>query len=536
MAYYTLLLVDDEEEVLRVIVKKINWKKIGFHIIGTANNGAQAFELVEKYQPDVIMTDIKMPYMNGLELFQQVKNDYPATKLLIFSGFDEFEFVKEALRLEVGDYILKPASSIELTEVFTQLKRKLDKEADENRNIKILQRYYQESLPLMQVNFYATLLEGRIKRADLPRFLKNYQIPLTGPFYCCLVLHTSLSQLDEDVNPLLLSTAVQKQAKEFFTHKWRGILFSYLGETVILVQLSSEEELTKLTDECDRFCRYMLRKLHAVVTIGMGQVCSFILELANSYSSGRMAVSYRAIYGASRVINIKEVAPQEMTNFTLSNPNDLSDLLKKIHVGPKIAVENSVVNYLDHLNKTVTSFSQHTVAISELIGTLYRFSVNNNLTANVLTSNVKELYIRLPEMAPSSLKTWLIETAGLLYEELKEARTHTTKSLILKAQEYVRIHYSDESFSLKEVCQFLGLSHSYFSSMFKRETGKSFISYLTDYRLDRALRLLLETDEKSYLIGQKVGYSDPNYFSYVFKRRFGLSPLHYRTGNVERVE
>ncbi|KAF1293555.1 response regulator transcription factor [Candidatus Enterococcus leclercqii] len=535
MSNYTLLLVDDEEDVLRVITKKVAWEALGFRVIGTANNGVQALDIVEKEQPDVIMTDIKMPYMNGLELFQQVKADYPATKLLIFSGFDEFEYVKEALRLEVGDYILKPASSVELTEAFTQLKIKLDKEAAESRNIETLQQYYQESLPLMQVNFYATLLEGRVKEADLPRFLTSYQIPLKGPLYCCLVLHTSLSRLTTEMNPLLLTAAVQKQATDFFDDKWQGVYFSYLGETVMLAQLADEKAIPELTDECDRFCRYVLRKLNAVVTIGMGQVCTTILDLGNSYSSGRMAVSYRSIYGASRVLNINEVAPQEMQNVTLSNEGELGELLKKIHVGPKAAVEQAASVYLEHLNETTMSFSQHTVVISELIGALYRFSVNNNLTAEALTDNIKELYTRLPEMEPVSLRNWLLETTGMLYEQLKTARSHTTKSLVLKAQEYVRSHYNDETLSLDDICHFLGVSNSYFSSMFKKETGTTFIGYLTDYRLDHASRMLLETAEKSYIIGQKVGYTDPNYFSYVFKRRFGLSPLNYRTGNVERV-
>ena len=189
MEKYRLLLVDDEEDILRVIIKKLNWAELGFEVIGTANNGLKALELAEMFQPDVIMTDIKMPYMDGLELISQVKTEYPATKILIFTGFDEFDYVKEALRLEVGDYILKPASSVELTQVFTQLKEKLDKEFNENQNIEILQHYYEESLPLMQNNFYATLIEGRIKETEVERYLTNYQISLQGPLYCCLVLH-----------------------------------------------------------------------------------------------------------------------------------------------------------------------------------------------------------------------------------------------------------------------------------------------------------------------------------------------------------
>lgn len=530
---YRLLLVDDEEDILQVIIKKLNWAELGFEVIGTANNGLKALELAENCQPDVIMTDIKMPYMDGLELISQVKTEYPATKILIFTGFDEFDYVKEALRLEVGDYILKPASSVELAQVFTQLKEKLDKEFNENQNIEILQHYYQESLPLMQNNFYATLIEGRIKEEEIDRYLLNYQIPLQGPLYCCLVLHTSLSQVSEDMNSLLLVTAVQKQAEEFFNEKWQAVYFSYLGETVMLVQLENESELTRLTDECGRFCKYVLRKIKAVVTIGVGQVCQRILDLDNSYTSARMAVSYRGIYGAAQVINIQEVAPQEMERFTISNDLALAELLKKIHVGPQTAIEQTAKTYLDQLFEDTKNLGQYTVMISELIGTLYRFAVNNNACIEPLTGSIKELYQIVPELEPAALQTWLLDICFLLHEKMRTARSHTTKSLVLKAQDYVHHNYGDDKLSLAAVCQELGVSNTYFSSMFKKEAGMSFITYLTDYRLDKASRLLLETDEKSYLIGQKVGYSDPNYFSYVFKRRFGLSPVKYRTGNGE---
>ena len=147
MDRYTVLLVDDEEEVIQVIRKKIDWESLGFSVIGYANNGVKAFEMVEEFQPDVVMTDVKMPYMDGLELSDRIKTEYPATKILLFTGFDEFEYAREAVHLEVEEYILKPVNSQELSKVFTQLKNKLDQEISEKRNVETLQKYYLESLP-----------------------------------------------------------------------------------------------------------------------------------------------------------------------------------------------------------------------------------------------------------------------------------------------------------------------------------------------------------------------------------------------------
>ena len=183
MDTYTVLLVDDEEEVIQVIMKKINWEGVGFSVIGHAGNGVKALELVEEYQPDVVMTDIKMPYMDGLELSTRIKAEFPETKILFFTGFDEFEYAREAVHLEVEEYILKPVNSMELVNVFTQLKLKLDQEISEKRNVEILEKYYMESLPLLQRNFYTTLLEGRISEKELSGYLSDYRISFSGPCF-----------------------------------------------------------------------------------------------------------------------------------------------------------------------------------------------------------------------------------------------------------------------------------------------------------------------------------------------------------------
>ncbi len=181
MNKYTVLLADDEEEVIQIIIKKIDWDGLGFSVIGYANNGVKALEMIEEFQPDVVMTDIRMPYMDGIELAGHIKADFPATRVLFFTGFDEFEYAKEAVHLEVEEYVLKPVNSTELSGVFSQLKVKLDKEISEKRNVEVLQKYYMESLPLLQAEFYASLIEGRIEECELQKYLEQYRNrPMSG--------------------------------------------------------------------------------------------------------------------------------------------------------------------------------------------------------------------------------------------------------------------------------------------------------------------------------------------------------------------
>ena len=536
MDTYTVLLVDDEEEVIQVIMKKINWEGLGFSVIGYASNGVKALEMVEELQPDVVMTDIKMPYMDGLELSNRIKSGLPATKILVFTGFDEFEYAKEAVHLEVEEYILKPVNSVELTNVFTQLKIKLDQEISEKRSVEVLQQYYMDSLPLLQANFYSTLIEGRIREDELEKYLTDYQITFTGPYYCCLVIHTSATQVPKDMNPLLIATSVQKQAEERLLEKWRAKSFTYLGNAVMLAQLKGENEVPELTDECDRFCRYARRIIGAVVTVGIGQICDNILELSQSYSSAREAVSYRGLYGTSRAINIKEIAPREMGETGFVNDGDMSRLFKKIRMGSPEEIVEAVNTYMERMALSVKTLPQHHIAIMELISAMYRFAVNNDISEKEFTSDMQDLYSSLPNMDPDTLKKWLTDISFSFHDKLTSARSRSRKSFVLRAEEYVRGNYADEELSLDNICETLGVSNSYFSTIFKRETGKSFIGYLTDYRMDCASRLLMETNEKSYIIAKKVGYTDPNYFSYVFKRRFGVSPSKYRAEHAESEE
>ena len=270
-----------------------------------------------------------------------------------------------------------------------------------------------------------------------------------------------------------------------------------------------------------------------MVTVGIGQVCRNIMDLPQSYSGAREAVSYRVIYGASRAINMKEIAPQEMSTTDFASDAELSELFKMIRLKSADDVVRAVNQYLDHISFPAKSLQQHHIDIMELVSALYRFSANNDIAPEDFSGDMRTLYGSLLDLGPDALRKWLVDLSLSFREKLISARSRSTKSIVSRAMEYIRSNYSDEELSLDNICEVLGVSNSYFSTIFKKETGNSFIGCLTDYRMDRASRLLIETNEKSYIIAKSVGYTDPNYFSYVFKRRFGVSPSKYRTEHTE---
>ena len=534
MLTYKVLLVDDEEEVMNVIEHKIDWESLGFEVIGKAQNGVKALEVAEKTQPDVVITDIKMPYMDGLELARRLKEDNPSVRIMILTGFDEFEYAKEAVHLEVEEYVLKPVNSNELSDCMMRLKQNLDKERDEKLNVQKLQQYYMESLELLQTNFFCSLIEGRVQDGEVDKYMDAYQITVNGPYYCSVVFHVSESRVPEGMAPLLLTMSLQREASEKFKDRWKCKAFTYLSNVVMLVELPSEESISQLTDDCDWFCRWADRFLGAVVTAGIGKACNDFHGINLSYEGAREAISYRVIYGTGRSINIGDIAPKGQELSMQLEDIQMNDLFKAIHLGVREDIERAVVTMIKQLREMAKTVNQYNFATMEIVGHLYRFCGNNYLQFENHIGDIKNPYEAVPQMDDQTLTNWIIHVALSISEELKNARTTSLRYLITEAKNMVRDNYADPDLSLDMVCSKVGVSNSYFSSVFKKEVGQSFITYLTDYRMERALHLILETSEKSYEIAEHVGYVDANYFSYVFKRKFGMSPSKYRLEHTRK--
>lgn len=230
-----------------------------------------------------------------------------------------------------------------------------------------------------------------------------------------------------------------------------------------------------------------------------------------------------------RAINLKEIVPQRKIQRDAGEKTELSNVFKKICLGENEDIANAIEVYMQHKFLDLKSLEKYHVAVMELIGELYHFMVNNEMDTTKIPGGIGSLYNELCNLEPQVLQKWLLKFCCMLHDDMADARYHSKKSLIGRAKEYVHDNYQQEDLGLDDICKELGVSNSYFSSMFKKETGNSFVGYLTEYRMDKAARMLVETAEKSYMIAKSVGYSDPNYFSYVFKRQFGVSPSKYRT-------
>lgn len=534
MEEYRVLLVDDEEEIRSGISRKIDWSSLGFALVGEAGNGEEALELCDQLRPDVVLTDIKMPFMDGLELCRHLRQSLPGAKLVVFSGFDDFEYARQAVSMGVSEYILKPINAQELSEVLTRLREQLHAQQLERRDMETLRRRYEESLPTLRELFYTRLLSGQISPDQIQERSARYDISLPPGLWTAALIHADLPEhaADAERDELLL-LSVQAFLEEHFHLEGCTFLSVLYGDLpVLLVRLSSPDQLYPLLEELERLSLLSQSYLGIPLTAGVGLPCEGPEELHHSVEGARSALDYRVLKGSGRVIFIGDIEPQASVSLSFEE-EDQRALSTAVKLGTPQQVEQVVGEMMDRLRQAGSSLSQCHLFLLELVAFLLRLARSGGVAAEEVFGPHLSSTISLDHFSGlEELGRWLRERCLKLQELLGRQRTDSAWRLVEQAKDFINRHYADSELSVDIVCSHLHLSPTYFSTLFKREVGMPFTAYVTEIRMDEAARLLRDTDEKTYLIAERTGYTDPNYFSYVFKRRFGLSPSKYRSGSA----
>ena len=252
MNLYKIMLVDDEEEVRKNIIRKINWEDAGFEVIGDAENGKDALEKIEQNEPDVVLTDIRMPYMDGLSMAEVIRQTYPSIKIVIFSGFDEFEYAKKAIKLNVIEYILKPVNVEELTAILKKIKKNLDEEIEQKRNVTLLRESYIKNLPTIREHFLNDLIHGGMDQETISEKLKEYDIDIDhAEKWVTAVIHLEPEgKVDKAVSlhqeRELIPISVQKLIEEKLEGQYRFTMFHSAFETVLIAAVDRQNTKTGL--------------------------------------------------------------------------------------------------------------------------------------------------------------------------------------------------------------------------------------------------------------------------------------------------
>jgi two-component system, response regulator YesN len=526
MGLYKLMIVDDEEEIRLGVIKKINWEEHGFIVVGDAENGQEALEMAEKLHPDVIMTDIKMPFMDGLELGKKVTEIMPSTKIIIFSGSDDLDYAHEAIKINVVEYVLKPINSMELIEVLKRLKEKLDKEYNEKRNMETLQKHYIESIPVIREQFLIGALEGRITNEEWKENEKQLGLDFRNQYLCVALIN--IDGLPKEQDSSLVSISIKNIVDETMQNYCKFISFPYLDKIVTLLSLDEKVNIMKIIKMLNEVCKIFECVFGSTVSIGIGRIYNNINEIRFSYRTAQSALGYRLILGNGKTIYIDDVEPDNSIQLQFDEQDEIK-FLNAIKLSSQDEIKEIVESIFKKVEEHFISLDKYRVYIMEIMTALLKLTQAYNIDIRDIFGEDFNCYSYLDKLdSIKEIKEWFIEKAIKLNEFIKKERVNSSKLLVEKAKDYIKNNYSDYEISVEKLCSKLHVSPTYFSTIFKKETNMSFVNYLTDIRLEEAIKLLNTTDDKTYIIASKVGYQEANYFSYVFKKKFGISPSRYR--------
>lgn len=533
MKLYTVILVDDEPEIREGIIQKVDWNKYGFEIIGSAENGRDALELAEQKQPDVVMTDIMMPFMDGLELGEEIVRKMPSVKLIFFSGADDFEYVQRALHLKAVEYVLKPIDAFEFSETLIKLKAILDKEYEEKRNVETLRQHYIDSIPVLREQFLTSLLDGRIDKEQLEKKCGIGQIDLDAIGYTVGLLWIEPNQeeiiknLFKNHDEALVPTTL-KQMADSILPTYGKVVSCYYGDMVgVVANFYEEGDIYRFIEGMNQVCNSMQRVYGLTATAGIGTVCQSPMALRYAKKGAQTALSYRISLGGGQAIFLGDVEP-EKTTFLQFQGHDEAELVAAIKLGNEEDIRSQVDYIIDYLKKNMLTTDQLNVYIIEVKLSFLKLLQYYDRKPDQLFESL-DVFQTTDQMASlEEFRNWMLCKSLKMSSLIKESRVHNQSAITVRAKTYVNENYWNDKLSVELLSQILHVSPSYFSSLFKKETGIPFITYLTNVRMEKAVELLDTTDDKSYIIAEKIGYPEANYFSYVFKKHYGISPQRYR--------
>ncbi|WP_338553530.1 response regulator [Paenibacillus sp. KS-LC4] len=541
---YKVLLVDDEEETRSGLLEEIAWARHGFEIVDTAANGREAMELIERLEPDIVVTDISMPYMNGLELAEWTRKTYPLTRIVIFSGYDEFEYAQQAIGLQVDEYILKPFSAQQLLEVMDKVKERLDDEREKRENMQLLEEHYRTSLPVVKELFLSSLLSRKLPLRHIEEKAAKYELDLAGEAYIVSVLHTPIlealpgiplrtaeSSLAASSDLDLKLFALRNVAEEVWGRLGLGKVFLHQDQVALLAVGrggDAPELMERTLGGLAEMLQNIRKYLRFPVTIGVSSTLPDVAQLKQGYGEAQQALDYHNLVGSNRIICIDDVETRYVEELQFDELKEQA-LVRCLRVGTHEELEQMVAALFDEIEGVHAAYREYQLYMLEMMTAIMKLVKEAGLNLYEVMGYELQIYAELEQLSGlEETRAWYMSLCEKIRHHIASRRQSSYKQLVEEAVRYTKANFHDSELSIARLCSHLHISAGYFSSLFKKEVKLTFGGYLLQLRMEAAKELLRATELKTFEIAEKVGFSDPNYFSLCFKKNVGVSAKDYR--------
>lgn len=528
-----VFLVEDEYIIREGIRKKINWSANGYEFCGEAADGEMALPLIQKCKPDILITDIRMPFMDGIELSRIVKKELPDTEIIVLSGFGEFEYAKECISIGVADYLLKPISGDVLLQKVGETAQKIEEKQRERQIARKYAGEMEENQYRSRLDLFQNLVTGDVAPAQLLEMAAQQELNLAAGCYCVMLFRTWVPQHKPGEYSQRLMEADHEIEK--ILQKEHMILFDRnLEGKAVLFKADSETEMQELTTQFSEKMKIILDGIRDMrYFAGIGKMVSRISSIPDSFESAGHIFAHRYFVNENSIMSSLDLpadSTQSGENFDMNRVDprqfDRTRVLEFLKQGSREEVKYFTEEFFAGID---SESANSTILKQYLCMDIYFCAVQ---FVEELSASREEL--TAPDMLFTSgnafdeVKKYILQTIEKTLEIRDRMSVNRYDSIVTEVTRYIAEHFQDPDLSLNTLAAHVNFSPNHLSAVFSQQTGRTFIRYLTDYRLNRAKEMLRCTSYRSSEICSSVGYKDPHYFSYLFKKTFGVTPTQYR--------
>lgn len=538
-----VFLVEDEMVIRRGIKNSIDWEKEGYIFCGEASDGELAYPMIIKEKPDILITDIRMPFMDGLELCKLVKKELPNIKILILSGYDEFDYAKEAIRLGVIEYLLKPISSGKLLEALNGVSESIRREKEDKDLVRKYMEEMRENTEHEKQKFFEQMIAGNLSMADALETGKKYEMNLSAGMYNLLLFRFTLGEENRKSGELLgeAEYAIEKLTErlEYVFEFQRGV-----EGWAFLLMADNEEQMSERVKELSKDLEEIMKNYSTIAYFGgIGQPVARLRELEESFREAERALAARFTMELNRIISVEDIRMAQnvdtLDDIEITSFGEIEKtrtmLEKFLNNGAEDEIDEFVDVYINELpEENLKSVLMRQYIIMDAYIVMMSFCEKIEGIEGEMQAQSEELKnsmktIQTLEEIKNYIRILLKKIIGV--RDTISGRRYS--DIIEIAKDQIRKTYMSDEISLNTIAAEVGMSPSYFSSIFSKEMGKTFVEYLTEIRMDRAKELLMCSSMKTSEIGYEVGYKDPHYFSYIFKKTQNCTPKEFRARGKE---
>ncbi|MBZ4645969.1 MAG: two-component system, response regulator YesN [Petroclostridium sp.] len=529
---HKIMIVDDESLVRIGIKSCINWEENGFEVVGEASNGGEAVELFEKLKPDIILTDIKMPLLNGIEMIKRIKCINPNTKIIVLSCLNEYDYVREAMKYGAVDYLFKPTMTPEdILNVLKEIKEKIVLERNKNKEIKKLEEQANQSLSLLRERYLNNLLNSGIKdlqniKNDFDRLDINFD---PEHFILLLIEFDDYEKIKEkytynDIQMLYLSciNAVNDIMKQYNN----GVCFMHETRKIVVLfnvnHYSQKCENQKVIEVNKKIQIAINNYLGISVTIGVSNVSNSINNISIAFEQALQALNQKFVLGKGKIIKFKDIAcnSKNLKEVFALELNDLYEAARAKNI--EDIFKNITILFSAIKKKEIPQKEDVCALVIEIIIEFLRIFRDEITLEDFFGDRHNMLHEVYKNDTLAEIEEWVKKIITMLIDNIQKKKNSHYSPAIAEALRYITRHYADE-ISLESISNHVNMSKNYFSMLFKQEVGINFIYYLAKVRVENARRLL-EENIKIYEAARLVGYNDYRHFCRVFKKVTGVTP------------